>query len=58
VTDHVFSFPWVPKPAPMPQVGDKVTAIYDDGVSTMYVVAADPLPDGGVRLRFGTEAPA
>ena len=58
MTDHVFSFPLIPdEPMPLPQVGDKVTAMYDDGVSTMYVIEAEPLPDGGVRLRFGTEAP-
>lgn len=54
MTHHVIRFPIEDnEPIPVPQVGDKVTALYDDGVSEMYVVESEPLPDGGVRLRFG-----
>jgi hypothetical protein len=54
MTEHVIDFTLDDgEPIPVPQVGDKVTALFDDGVSEMYVVESEPLPDGGVRLRFG-----
>lgn len=56
MTNHVIRFDLAnDEPIPVPQVGDKVTALFDDGVSEMWVVESEPLPDGGVRLRFGAK---